>query len=71
MAVSTGSSPMVSRFGSNSGRGRWRLADHYEFTLQPRAWSDFGPMCQYHQTAPEFALHPAAHLHPGHADRAR
>lgn len=31
--------------------GEWR--DHYQFTLQPRAWSDFTAMCQYHQTAPE------------------
>jgi N-hydroxyarylamine O-acetyltransferase len=27
--------------------------DLYQFTLQPRAWADFGPMCRYHQTAPE------------------
>lgn len=25
----------------------------YHFTLQPRAFSDFEPMCRYHQTSPE------------------
>lgn len=25
----------------------------YHFTLQPRAFSDFEPMCKYHQTSPE------------------
>jgi N-hydroxyarylamine O-acetyltransferase len=33
------------------GDGRW--ASHYQFTLQPRAWSDFAETCRYHQTSPQ------------------
>lgn len=31
--------------------GDWEK--QYRFTLQPRAFSDFEPMCKYHQTSPE------------------
>ena len=31
--------------------GEWH--DRYRFTLTPRAWDQFAPMCHYHQTALE------------------
>lgn len=31
--------------------GEWR--DQYRLGLTPRRWSDFAPMCHYHQTSPE------------------
>lgn len=31
--------------------GEWH--DRYRFALTPRQWSDFAPMCHYHQTSPE------------------
>ena len=31
--------------------GTWTA--NYGFTLQPRAWADFAPMCHYHQTSPD------------------
>lgn len=34
-----------------SGGGNWER--QYCFTLQPRAFSDFGEMCRYHQTSPD------------------
>lgn len=32
-------------------RGDWQ--DRYRFTLTPRVWSEFAPMCHFHQNAPE------------------
>ena len=31
--------------------GTWR--DQFRFALTPRAWTEFAPMCHYHQTSPE------------------
>jgi N-hydroxyarylamine O-acetyltransferase len=30
--------------------GDWER--HYQFTLEPRQYADFEPMCRYHQTSP-------------------
>ena len=37
------------RLQQRDGDGSWE--SHYQFTLQPRAWSDFAETCRYHQTS--------------------
>ena len=46
--VGTGDTRIVQR---RDGAGEWR--DQYRLSLIPHRWSDFAPMCRYHQTSAE------------------